>query len=374
MAARPSFRLDPASATAVARIAARLDGLPLAIELTAVRVRLLSPDAILGRLERQFELDASGARDVPERQRTLRGAISWSYDLLDEPEPTSARAAGRLRRRLRPRDGGTGLRSVLGTGSGCLRRDLGAGRPEPYPPLRDRWRGPVHHARDDPGVRSRTTRGPRRGRRHPSSARPGVRRDDPGCRDRSCAAATSASGSSDSNASTTTSGRRSPGRSMSPTRPRGRTRLRVVAVLAEARPLRRGTAAARRSRPPTVGSGRSDGLCPAARGARRDRLLAGRFRAEPSQPTRSAWPSGASGRPVRDGQRPVQPGLHLQHRSNSEAVAPTFDMRLGRPLLEESLAIYRELGDQHGIGNVLWALGSADMFASRAATARCPSS
>ena len=85
MAARPSFRLDPASATAVARICARLDGLPLAIELAAVRVRLLSPDAILARLERQFELDASGARDVPERQRTLRGAIAWSYDLLDEP-------------------------------------------------------------------------------------------------------------------------------------------------------------------------------------------------------------------------------------------------------------------------------------------------
>ena len=85
MAARPSFRLDPSNARSIARICARLDGMPLAIELTAVRVRLLSPDAILTRLERQFELDASGARDVPERQRTLRGAIAWSYDLLDEP-------------------------------------------------------------------------------------------------------------------------------------------------------------------------------------------------------------------------------------------------------------------------------------------------
>jgi len=85
MAARPSFSLDAANAATVARICARLDGMPLAIELAAARVRLLPPDAILSRLERQFELLASAARDVPERQRTLRGAIAWSYDLLDEP-------------------------------------------------------------------------------------------------------------------------------------------------------------------------------------------------------------------------------------------------------------------------------------------------
>ena len=59
--------------------------MPLAIELAAARVRLLPPDAILARLERQFELLATGARDVPERQRTLRGAIAWSYDLLEPP-------------------------------------------------------------------------------------------------------------------------------------------------------------------------------------------------------------------------------------------------------------------------------------------------
>ena len=84
-AARPSFSLDRTTAPAVARICARLDGMPLPIELAAARVRLLPPDAILARLERQFELLASGARDVPERQRTLRGTIAWSYDLLDEP-------------------------------------------------------------------------------------------------------------------------------------------------------------------------------------------------------------------------------------------------------------------------------------------------
>jgi predicted ATPase/class 3 adenylate cyclase len=85
MAARPSFSLDRTNAVAVARICARLDGMPLPIELAAARVRLLPPDAILTRLERQLELLASGARDVPERQRTLRGAIAWSYDLLDQP-------------------------------------------------------------------------------------------------------------------------------------------------------------------------------------------------------------------------------------------------------------------------------------------------
>ena len=85
IAARPSFSLDRTNAVAVARICARLDGMPLPIELAAARVRLLPPDAILTRLKRQFELLASGARDVPERQRTLRGAIAWSYDLLDGP-------------------------------------------------------------------------------------------------------------------------------------------------------------------------------------------------------------------------------------------------------------------------------------------------
>ncbi len=85
MAARPSFSLDASNAAIVARICARLDGSPLAIELAAARIRLLPPDAILTRLERQFELLASSARDVPERQRTLRGAIAWSYDLLAEP-------------------------------------------------------------------------------------------------------------------------------------------------------------------------------------------------------------------------------------------------------------------------------------------------
>jgi len=84
-AVKPGFSVTNENAPAVAAICARLHGMPLAIELAAARIRLLSPDAILGRLERRLSLLSAGARDLPERQQTLRGAIAWSYDLLDEP-------------------------------------------------------------------------------------------------------------------------------------------------------------------------------------------------------------------------------------------------------------------------------------------------
>jgi predicted ATPase/class 3 adenylate cyclase len=80
---RPSFELTDANAPAVARITARLHGMPLAIELAAARVKLLSPEQIVDRLEGHLALLTSGSRDLPERQQTLRGAIAWSYDLLD---------------------------------------------------------------------------------------------------------------------------------------------------------------------------------------------------------------------------------------------------------------------------------------------------
>jgi predicted ATPase/class 3 adenylate cyclase len=83
-AARPDFELTDANAVAVAEIVARLDGLPLAIELAAARLRLFSLDELHERL--RLELLRGGARDLPARQRTLRGAIDWSYDLLDEDE------------------------------------------------------------------------------------------------------------------------------------------------------------------------------------------------------------------------------------------------------------------------------------------------
>ena len=85
-ATRPDFELTEENAATVAQICRRLDGLPLAIELAASLVKLLSPEAILRRLDARFELLTGGARDVPERHRTLRSAIDWSYEQLEQDE------------------------------------------------------------------------------------------------------------------------------------------------------------------------------------------------------------------------------------------------------------------------------------------------
>jgi predicted ATPase/class 3 adenylate cyclase len=85
-AVKPDFTVDNENAPAVAEICHRLDGLPLAIELAAARVRMLPPQALLARLEKRLPLLIGGARDAPERQRTLRNTIAWSYELLREDE------------------------------------------------------------------------------------------------------------------------------------------------------------------------------------------------------------------------------------------------------------------------------------------------
>ena len=83
---RPDFVPDEAARMVIAQICQRVDGLPLAIELAAARVRILSPEAILARLGSSLSLLVGGGRDHTERQRTLRGAIAWSYDLLEPAE------------------------------------------------------------------------------------------------------------------------------------------------------------------------------------------------------------------------------------------------------------------------------------------------
>ena len=111
--ARPAFALTDANAGAVAEISARLDGLPLAIELAAARLKLFSPEELRERLRGRLELLGRGSRDLPARQQTLRGTIEWSYELLDEEEravfrllsvfaPTRVEAVEQVAGRLEP--------------------------------------------------------------------------------------------------------------------------------------------------------------------------------------------------------------------------------------------------------------------------------
>ena len=104
-AIKHEFALTKENAAAVTAICARLDGLPLAIELAAARIKLLSPSAMLARLESRLNLLTGGARDLPTRQQTLRGTVDWSYGLLNTAEQT-------LFRRLSVFTGGCTLEAV----------------------------------------------------------------------------------------------------------------------------------------------------------------------------------------------------------------------------------------------------------------------
>ena len=119
-AVRPDFAVTNENAPAVAELAARLEGLPLAIELAGARVKLLGPEALLARLGSRLDLLGSRAVDVSDRQRTLRGAIAWSYDLLDDAER-------RLFARLSVFAGGatlSAIEAVTGAGLGGDALDL----------------------------------------------------------------------------------------------------------------------------------------------------------------------------------------------------------------------------------------------------------
>ena len=97
--ARPEFRLTIDNAMSVAELCRCLDGVPLAIELAAARVRVLPPEVLLNRLngdapEKVVHCLAGGARDLPARQQTLRATIEWSYNLLTQPEQVVFRCLG----------------------------------------------------------------------------------------------------------------------------------------------------------------------------------------------------------------------------------------------------------------------------------------
>ena len=104
-AVKLDFQVTRANARTIAEICVRLDGLPLAIELAAARVKLLPPQALLARLDQRLQVLASGARDAPARQQSLRNTIAWSYDLLNAEEQ-------RLFRRLSVFVGGCTLEAV----------------------------------------------------------------------------------------------------------------------------------------------------------------------------------------------------------------------------------------------------------------------
>ena len=139
-AVKPDFNLTPENAPTVAEICMRLDGLPLAIELAAARIKLLSPQAMLARLDNRLALLTGGAQDLPVRQQTLRDAITWSYELLNPDEQA-------LFRRLSAFVGGCSLDAaevVCGEWeSGIGNRESGVGGRESEPTPDSRLLTPV---------------------------------------------------------------------------------------------------------------------------------------------------------------------------------------------------------------------------------------
>ena len=163
---RPDFTLTDANASAVAEIVERLDGLPLALELAASRLRVLDPTTLAERLEHRLSMLRGGDRDLPERHRTLDGTIRWSYEMLEPDEQrlfarlsvfaggwTLDAAEARLRRRR--------YRRARGTRHARRRQPREA-------PRAGRRDAAVLHARDHPGVRLGAPRG---GGRSPDTAR-----------------------------------------------------------------------------------------------------------------------------------------------------------------------------------------------------------
>ena len=154
-ALRSDVSAEGESLAAIREICRRLDGLPLAIELAAARVRLFSPAAILERLGQSLDL-GSGPRDTPERQRTLRGTFDWSYELLPDEERRLFAQARRVRRQLDIRDGNRGRRPRRRPRHRPRRRSRVARRQEPGPGRPRRWEriGPRGGGRGSASIRS----------------------------------------------------------------------------------------------------------------------------------------------------------------------------------------------------------------------------
>jgi predicted ATPase/transcriptional regulator with XRE-family HTH domain len=125
-AAKADFAVTNDNAPAVADICHRLNGLPLAIELAAAQVKLFPPQALLARLGNRLQMLTGGPRDLPERQQTLRGTIAWSYDLLDDGEQA-------LFRRLEIFIGGCTLEAAEAVCVGVGSWGLGVGSAPPAP-------------------------------------------------------------------------------------------------------------------------------------------------------------------------------------------------------------------------------------------------
>jgi predicted ATPase/class 3 adenylate cyclase len=369
MAARPSFSLDRSNAVAVARICARLDGMPLPIELAAARVRLLPPDAILTRLERQLELLASSARDVPERQRTLRGAIAWSYDLLDEP-------SRHLLERLACFSGGCDLETA----------ELVCGPAEELG--RDVFDG-IADLADQSLIRRSEADGEIRFSmpdtiRTFALERLGERGETDELRRRHAAAFLDLA------------------RTAAPELSGADQRRWVERLEREHDNFRSALAWAVDTPDPATALGlafylwrfwqkrghfhearlRLDDLA-VRPWAKDDRIAYARLLealggiAYWQGDFVSAIPAyqGAADiwRELDDRPEIANALYNLAFTYNIDASAiehdPSFDMRYGRPLLEEALAIFKELGDRRGTGNVLWALGGTETFANRPADA-----
>ena len=325
-AVRPDFQPDEAELAAIAEICGHLDCLPLAIELAATRVKMLSPTAMLARMEHRLELLTSGSRDAPARHRALRDTIGWSVDLLDDDEQA-------LFRRLSVFVGGCTLEAVeevcgvdLDTLGSLVDKSLVRSDGERF--------GMLETIREYAGElldASAEARG------HPAGARRAL--------PRLAHAAAAGLATSDQAMWRTTleadhdnlraairfsldDGRRGDGT---------RALRRALALLVRARLPQRGTALARRGAR-DLGGGIADPR-PRAERKRRPLALPGRLR-----PSRRALPGGARAlsrarRP--EGRRGGGDGLALVRRTRG-------DYPEAEALFREALAVYEGLGDEAG--------------------------